>query len=365
MTQQSRRACYEQLTTVMASPTFSKFTSITVAAIFNGVPTVIATKSVRARACELVRCDTMAFAIAAQGEGVGLPLSGPKLALYEDLSGQPAPDDSTFLTQSTVSRGCCAGPGCRGGADGVCVHAQVEDDNQLTTAVHLGDRYPPNLKFVIFSTQIIDAFVVPEYTRVRVRARGRPRVLQAQYNRLVTLVVSMILTAVLCMAVWAVTASGVASLLDLIHTAAEENSWPKRPPKAPHCLVGEFRVLHSVSQRHPTHARGSAGVSRSRTLPCLQEFTAMWERVNLATGQLRAALAAKDQFLRYIFHEMRVPLNAVSLAVDELHEHAPAMDPKACTLLELASSQVGLTQEAPHLLTSLHRARQTARPAPR
>jgi hypothetical protein len=45
----SPRACHEQLTTVMASPTFSKFTSIIVAAIFNGIPTVIATKSVRAR----------------------------------------------------------------------------------------------------------------------------------------------------------------------------------------------------------------------------------------------------------------------------------------------------------------------------
>jgi signal transduction histidine kinase len=28
---------------------------------------------------------------------------------------------------------------------------------------------------------------------------------------------------------------------------------------------------------------------------------------------------AKDQFLRYIFHELRVPLNAASMAVEELN----------------------------------------------
>ncbi len=68
----------------------------------------------------------------------------------------------------------------------------------------------------------------------------------------------------------------------------------------------------------------------------------MWDRADKTAEQLRAALAAKDQFLRFIFHEMRVPLNAVSLAVEELGERAvPAADPATQGLLDIAITQVG------------------------
>jgi signal transduction histidine kinase len=53
----------------------------------------------------------------------------------------------------------------------------------------------------------------------------------------------------------------------------------------------------------------------------------------------RARRAAKDQFLRYIFHELRVPLNAVTMAVDELGHQAG--DPEATTdLASIAASQL-------------------------
>jgi signal transduction histidine kinase len=72
----------------------------------------------------------------------------------------------------------------------------------------------------------------------------------------------------------------------------------------------------------------------------------MAERVGATAAQLRAALAAKDQFLRYIFHEMRVPLNAVSLAVDELHTEAAQLPPPIPNLLDIAAFQVGHSSAA-------------------
>jgi hypothetical protein len=68
----------------------------------------------------------------------------------------------------------------------------------------------------------------------------------------------------------------------------------------------------------------------------------MLDRVSTTTAQLRAAISAKDQFLRYVFHEMRVPLNAVHLAVDELaadaHDHD--VDSSTRSLLDIAVFQV-------------------------
>jgi hypothetical protein len=69
----------------------------------------------------------------------------------------------------------------------------------------------------------------------------------------------------------------------------------------------------------------------------------MWRRVDTTAAKLRTAIASKDQFLRYVFHEMRVPLNAVSLAVEDLaarhcSEHTPADD--TAELLDIATFQV-------------------------
>ncbi len=68
----------------------------------------------------------------------------------------------------------------------------------------------------------------------------------------------------------------------------------------------------------------------------------MVERVGATASQLRTALLAKDQFLRYVFHELRVPLNAVHLAVDELHAEATAaqLQPHFQRLLHIAVRQV-------------------------
>jgi signal transduction histidine kinase len=91
-----------------------------------------------------------------------------------------------------------------------------------------------------------------------------------------------------------------------------------------------------------------------------QEFALLFNRVLTSQTQLRTAMwaacprgharllnascfaersAAKDQFLRYIFHEMRVPLNAVSLAVEELSTAGYALPAAARSLIDIASFQ--------------------------
>jgi signal transduction histidine kinase len=51
---------------------------------------------------------------------------------------------------------------------------------------------------------------------------------------------------------------------------------------------------------------------------------------------------ARNQFLRYVFHELRVPLNTVSLSIDELcaRENDEGFSMSSCELLHHASAQV-------------------------
>ncbi len=76
----------------------------------------------------------------------------------------------------------------------------------------------------------------------------------------------------------------------------------------------------------------------------------------------RSRRAAKDHFLRYVFHEVRVPLSTATLAVDELCAAAspagPSASPEAkrlpassadqAELLLLASAQVALLRGCNH-----------------
>jgi signal transduction histidine kinase len=49
-------------------------------------------------------------------------------------------------------------------------------------------------------------------------------------------------------------------------------------------------------------------------------FDAMLTRLIESQEQLEQATNAKQQFLRFVFHEVRVPLNAVTLGIEQLKE---------------------------------------------
>jgi signal transduction histidine kinase len=142
----------------------------------------------------------------------------------------------------------------------------------------------------------------------------------------------------MCGVIWAFIANGVGELLHMIKQSAEgdlirvsnkrHRFW--NPP------WGEFAQLQRVGERSIVCVLVAIGLSTS----VLQEFVAMSERVHSTAAKLRAALAAKDQFLRYIFHEMRVPLNAVHLAIDELNSESEEMEPQVQSLLDIAAFQV-------------------------
>jgi signal transduction histidine kinase len=50
--------------------------------------------------------------------------------------------------------------------------------------------------------------------------------------------------------------------------------------------------------------------------------------------------AAKDQFLRYVFHELRVPLNSVSLSIEELWLSRSGLGEGSQELIGVATQQV-------------------------
>jgi hypothetical protein len=107
------------------------------------------------------------------------------------------------------------------------------------------------------------------------------------------------------------------------------------PTRVVVCACIRARVFANVS---PTALVGVRLLTRTHL--ALQEFCAARARVANTGARLRVALSAKDQFLRYIFHEMRVPLNAVSLAVEELGARSESMDCAVKDLLDIAAFQV-------------------------
>ncbi len=58
----------------------------------------------------------------------------------------------------------------------------------------------------------------------------------------------------------------------------------------------------------------------------------------------RGCSAKENQFLRYVFHELRVPLNTVTLAVEELSQRSKTVSGPSRELVEVAAAQVGTHQ---------------------
>jgi hypothetical protein len=66
---------------------------------------------------------------------------------------------------------------------------------------------------------------------------------QVQNQRVLTLVVSVIVTAVICLVVYAVSARNIGSLIALIHAAGAGKEQPEGHAS---CLMGEFAYIYGV-----------------------------------------------------------------------------------------------------------------------
>jgi hypothetical protein len=145
-----------QLFSLLASDRFDNFTEIQVVALENGVPTIVAAKSVRCRlrlhvATPRALNNSCGF-VGWQNKGVGQPLSGNRLATYNELASQALPQDQLGFIDRNFVR---ITERARFAACPRLARAlQIEDESVLVSAIRLGRRAPARPKFVIFSTQV-------------------------------------------------------------------------------------------------------------------------------------------------------------------------------------------------------------------
>ncbi len=71
-------------------------------------------------------------------------------------------------------------------------------------------------------------------------------------------------------------------------------------------------------------------------------FSSVLHALTLAESQYEKATSAKRHFIRYIFHELRVPFNALTLAIQQLqleHDHIAQAMPDVADTIELMEDQ--------------------------
>ena len=77
----------------------------------------------------------------------------------------------------------------------------------------------------------------------------------------------------------------------------------------------------------------------------------------------KAANAARNQFVRYVFHEVRVPLNSLTMGLHLLKMQGPQMKEEISNTIEVISEAIHNMGETLNNVLSLKRLRRASSPS--